>query len=209
LDVGNAPGETIMPALTPEQKTLKEAALAAGDEQWTASEDVVYGPDGDSVCICHGNIGNMPEAIDAEDRATFISLANPTAVLALLAQLETVQEAPSVPAQTGTEPLADAEAQRKSNPDALGQQIAAAMGQRAGQDDDSPHAALIEQLRQLASAYPVEVFPDLTDEQRAMLGGLIDRASAAMGRHLGPFFTQAADALEKSSPVDQPPGEAQ
>lgn len=56
---------------------------------------------------------------------------------------------------------------------------------------------LVETLRAFAQAYPVDVFPPITDEERERLGpGLISRASAGMVRHLSSFFTDAADRIE-------------
>lgn len=64
-------------------------------------------------------------------------------------------------------------------------------------------ASLVHSLRGLAGAYPESVFPEVTDEEGEMLHrdfpGLQDRLAASMGRHLGQFFTQAANALEALS----------
>ena len=57
---------------------------------------------------------------------------------------------------------------------------------------------LVETLRAFAQAYPLDVFPPITDEERERLGaGLISRASAGMARHIGSFFTDAADRIEE------------
>ena len=63
-------------------------------------------------------------------------------------------------------------------------------------------ADLIYRLRQLSEAYPVEVWPALTDAERDSIAGLLDRASAGMGRHFSGVFKEAADALEaRAQPV--------
>ncbi len=70
-------------------------------------------------------------------------------------------------------------------------------------------AALVEELRQLAVAYPVEVFTELTQSEREQMGSMIDRASAAMGRHFSTIFTRAADAISAqplpAAPLPQEP----
>jgi hypothetical protein len=56
---------------------------------------------------------------------------------------------------------------------------------------------LVMKLLGFCSAYPEDIFPPLTKAERAGLpSGVIDRASAAMGRHLAKFAKEAADALE-------------
>ena len=57
---------------------------------------------------------------------------------------------------------------------------------REPDDDEQVH-----QLRQLAQAYPDDVFLPLTDEDRER-PLTITRASAAMGRHFSPTFAAAA-----------------
>lgn len=57
--------------------------------------------------------------------------------------------------------------------------------------------SLIERLRALAEAYPVDVFPALTKEQTSAHPEIVTRASASMGRHFSPVFTQSADELER------------
>ena len=57
--------------------------------------------------------------------------------------------------------------------------------------------SLIERLRALAEAYPVGVFPALTKEQTNAHPEIVTRASASMGRHFSPVFTQAADEIER------------
>jgi hypothetical protein len=56
---------------------------------------------------------------------------------------------------------------------------------------------LVERLRSLADAYPADVFPPVTDEDRANQPSLVTRASASMGRHFAPTFTEAADEIER------------
>lgn len=56
---------------------------------------------------------------------------------------------------------------------------------------------LINRLRNIAAAYPEDIFPPLTDQERKQLPrGFIDRISGAMGRFHAPRFTEAADALQ-------------
>ena len=55
--------------------------------------------------------------------------------------------------------------------------------------------ALIHRLRQVAQAYPEDVFGSITDAERNEHGSLISRSSAGMGRHFSALFTEAADAL--------------
>lgn len=66
---------------------------------------------------------------------------------------------------------------------------------------------LVQRLRNCAQAYPEDIFPPLSKEDVTRLQSnnrhLLDRASAAMGRHFGPLFTAAADALEaKQAKID-------
>jgi len=63
-----------------------------------------------------------------------------------------------------------------------------------------PVSDLVKRLRGFAQAYPEDMFPPLTEEERGQLGGeIISRASAEMGRHFAKFATEAADALEHRS----------
>lgn len=66
--------------------------------------------------------------------------------------------------------------------------------------------ALIHRLRSYSEAYPLDMFPELTKEEREMLHrehpGLLDRISASMGRHCGKIMDQGADAIERI-PVQQ------
>lgn len=61
--------------------------------------------------------------------------------------------------------------------------------------------SLVYELRSIAGAYSESVFPPLTDELRAEYAstGIIDRASASMGRHLARYLTEAADAIEQAN----------
>jgi hypothetical protein len=56
------------------------------------------------------------------------------------------------------------------------------------------HSALIDRLRSVAAAYPADVFLPLDDEDRKH-PNTIQRASAAMGRHMAPLLLEAAAAL--------------
>ena len=62
-----------------------------------------------------------------------------------------------------------------------------------------------QQLRSFAAAYPEDLFSPLTKEEVERLQSkgrhLLDRASAAMGRHFAPYAIEAADrihALERA-----------
>lgn len=57
--------------------------------------------------------------------------------------------------------------------------------------------ALIDRLESAAGAYPEDVFPALTSEERALHGMVIQLASAAMGRHMAPMLLEAAAILRK------------
>ena len=59
--------------------------------------------------------------------------------------------------------------------------------------------SLVERLRALAEAYPVDVFPALTKEQTSAHPEIVTRASASMGRHFSKVFSQAADAIEQQT----------
>jgi len=58
---------------------------------------------------------------------------------------------------------------------------------------------LIERLRTLAGAYPKDIFPPVSQIEAMQVStiypGLVDRCSAAMGRHFEPTFVECADAL--------------
>ena len=55
----------------------------------------------------------------------------------------------------------------------------------------------IRRLRSFAQAYPEDVFPPLTvDERKALPRGTIDRISASMGRHMSKLMVEVADYLE-------------
>lgn len=77
---------------------LKRLAEGVGGEAWfdDTGFGVVQGAhvwhgDGDAVCRCFTNIGNMPEPIDEQDVAAFISAANPAVILNLIAEIELLQ----------------------------------------------------------------------------------------------------------------------
>lgn len=58
---------------------------------------------------------------------------------------------------------------------------------------------LADLLDSFSRAYPEDVFPPLTeDERKALPRGIIDRCSGAMGRHFAKFAAQAAAALRES-----------
>ncbi len=65
---------------------------------------------------------------------------------------------------------------------------------------------LINRLRQWANAYPEDMFPPLSKEELATVQkafpGFLDRASAAMGRHMGRQLGELADELEKAIPKE-------
>jgi hypothetical protein len=79
-----------------ELKKLRELAQAAGGDKWEESDadGYVFGSDGDSVCICHANMGGWREPIFPEHRAAFIAAANPAAILSLLERLEKAEAVP-------------------------------------------------------------------------------------------------------------------
>lgn len=57
---------------------------------------------------------------------------------------------------------------------------------------------LVMTLLGFSEAYPEDQFPPLTKAEIAELpAGVLDRASAAMGRHLAKFAKQAADEIEE------------
>ena len=66
-------------------------------------------------------------------------------------------------------------------------------------------AELIDELRAVARAYPEDVFLPLDDEDKKH-PLTIQRASAAMGRHMAPLLLRAADALaaRPADPVEPP-----
>jgi hypothetical protein len=73
---------------------LEKAAKAAGGDKWEESDadGYVFGSDGDSVCVCHANMGAWPEPIFPEHRAAFIAAANPAAVLELIERLRRAEQ---------------------------------------------------------------------------------------------------------------------
>lgn len=56
-------------------------------------------------------------------------------------------------------------------------------------------AELAARLHDFGKAYPVEIFPEITDEERAEHSRLITRAAAQMGRHFAKFAVPAADLI--------------
>lgn len=62
---------------------------------------------------------------------------------------------------------------------------------------------VIQRLRQWSEAYPEDMFPALTKEELAQITkvfpGFIDRASAAMGRHIGKQMSEMANDLEAAA----------
>lgn len=56
---------------------------------------------------------------------------------------------------------------------------------------------LVTELRQFAQAYPADVFGPVTDAEVKEHASLITRNSAAMGRHFAPWFTLAANEIER------------
>ncbi len=76
---------------------LERSAKAVGGCAWTPTYATrtdlarVWLPDGDAVCGCYGNIGHLPEPIDADDVAEFIAASNPATILALITELRTLR----------------------------------------------------------------------------------------------------------------------
>lgn len=66
----------------------------------------------------------------------------------------------------------------------------------AGDEDDCPLLRLLDSFQ---TAYSEEFFAPLTDDERAAHAGtgIIDRASAGMGRHLAKFMAQAAAEIRR------------
>lgn len=58
-------------------------------------------------------------------------------------------------------------------------------------------AILTHRLRSIANAYPEDIFGPVTEEEQKEHASLITRNSAAMGRHLGQFLIEAADAIDQ------------
>ena len=56
---------------------------------------------------------------------------------------------------------------------------------------------ITERLKDAAQAYPADIFLPVTREQREAHPQIVTRASAAMGRHFSPMFTEAADEIER------------
>lgn len=108
-----------MPALTEDQRKLRDAAQAATPGPWHHDSDPIKGDPlnrlrcrvvamGRTIMQSYYSSGGEDAQGESDNR--FASLANPAAILALLAQVEA---APSVPAQTGIDLLAVADAARK------------------------------------------------------------------------------------------------
>lgn len=55
---------------------------------------------------------------------------------------------------------------------------------------------ITERLKDAAEAYPVDIFPPVTAEQRDTYPAVVTRASAQMGRHFSPMFIEAAKEIE-------------
>jgi len=53
---------------------------------------------------------------------------------------------------------------------------------------------IVERLRNLAKAYPIDVFPEPAPGQH---GKTVDQCSASMGRHFSGVFTEAAVRIEE------------
>lgn len=60
-------------------------------------------------------------------------------------------------------------------------------------------AELAARLHDFGKAYPVEIFPEITDAERAEHSRLITRAAAQMGRHFAKFAVPAADLIESTA----------
>ncbi|CAH2910560.1 MAG: hypothetical protein CPSOU_1808 [uncultured Paraburkholderia sp.] len=80
---------------------LEALAKAAGGDEWTATDRIVWFGDGDSAMqvmnpvpafIAHDNLGAWPDAIVAEDVAQFAAAMNPAAILALIAEVRALRE---------------------------------------------------------------------------------------------------------------------
>src|SRR4051794_17799554 len=90
-----SPGRT---GMTVDHKRLRELAEKAGGDEWTPTYSTrtdlarVWLPDGDGIALCFGNIGHLPEPIDADDVAEFIGAACPKAILALLDEIEALRK---------------------------------------------------------------------------------------------------------------------
>lgn len=80
---------------TTDLDALEAAARVVGGGEWTVDEGhfIVWGDDGDSVCVTHSNMGHMPEPIMESDLAAFIAAANPAVVLELIQRLRVAEAA--------------------------------------------------------------------------------------------------------------------
>lgn len=80
--------------LTPEQETLKQAALAATPGPWHApGMGEIHRHDHDSIAqICFNSGDEDDDSCGTDADATYIAAANPAAILAILARLEGCNE---------------------------------------------------------------------------------------------------------------------
>ena len=56
---------------------------------------------------------------------------------------------------------------------------------------------IVDRLRDCARAYPKNVFIPLTAEETKAHSRIVTQASAGMGRHFSPTFTEAAAEIER------------
>lgn len=56
---------------------------------------------------------------------------------------------------------------------------------------------MVRVLRRWSEAYPEDIFPPVTQEDRDNHPGVVTRAAAQMGRHMAKFMSEAADCIEK------------
>lgn len=54
-----------------------------------------------------------------------------------------------------------------------------------------------QKLRSLANAYPEDIFPRLTEDEREGNELLLSAAAAEMGRHFSSVFSEAADRIDE------------
>lgn len=67
-------------------------------------------------------------------------------------------------------------------------------------------SAIIDRLRSFSEAYPTDMFPELTAEERSALPrGIIDRISAAMGRHCAKIMDEAAESMNEWQDIETNP----
>jgi hypothetical protein len=79
---------------------LESLAKAAGGEEWTATDRIVWFGDGDSalqvmnpipVFITYDNLGTWPDPIAAEDVAQFAAAVSPAAIIELIAEMRALR----------------------------------------------------------------------------------------------------------------------